>query len=275
MIRCRVADMSESLLCCFAFICLEICLHLLSRLAPISVAVVPHWERQATGFSQTGRRAELPNHIPSLPTTVSISLLSSQLPPSTFSVGNRLFEAGWGDDSAGLCLELLVFLRRSWGHLSVMPATVGCACFWPLVVSLLSFLEQPTLLVFSHLKTYMQHWCIMEIWDWLCCPTKELWVTALTTFCFIPAEQRFAHPCHSHSKVLKAAVKLCLTRPVLTLIYAHVECSVEAGVAKDQFTNSHRPDIFSLQLSLALALSHTCTHSCTHCSVHSVVCMHG
>lgn len=81
MIRCRVADMSESLLCCSAFICLEICLHLLSRLAPISGAVVPPWERQATGFSQTGRRAELPNHIPSLPTTVSISLLSSQLPP--------------------------------------------------------------------------------------------------------------------------------------------------------------------------------------------------
>lgn len=103
----------------------------------------------------------------------------------------------------------------------------------------------------------------MEIWDWLCCPTKELWVTALTTFCFIPAEQRFAHLRLSLTKVLKAAVKLCLTRPVLTVIYAHVELSVKAGVAKDQFTNSHRPDTFSLQLFLALSLTHTCTHTRT------------
>lgn len=92
MIRCRVADMSESLLCCSALICLEICLHLLSRLAPISVAVVPHWERQATGFSQTWRWAELPNHIPSLPTTVSISLLSSQ-PPLHIQCWKQAF---WG-----------------------------------------------------------------------------------------------------------------------------------------------------------------------------------
>lgn len=70
-----------SLLCCSAFICLEICLHLLSRLAPISVAVVPPWERQATGFSQTGRRANcLITFPPSPPLSPSLSfLLSSPL----------------------------------------------------------------------------------------------------------------------------------------------------------------------------------------------------
>lgn len=81
VMRWCVADMSKSLLILSAFISLEICLHLLSLHAPTSDPVVPHWERQATGSSQTRRRAELPNHIPSLPTTVSISLLSSQPPP--------------------------------------------------------------------------------------------------------------------------------------------------------------------------------------------------
>lgn len=141
-----------------------------------------------------------------------------------------------------------------------MPATVGCACFWPLVVSLLSFLEQPTLLVFSHLKTYTQHWCIMEIWDWLCCPTKELWVTALTTFCFIPAEQRFAHLRLSLGKVLKAAVKLCLTRPVLTVIYAHVERQLKLGLPRtsSQIHTDQTPFHYN---SFSLSLTHTWTHT--------------
>lgn len=162
---------------------LEICLHLLSLHAPISDPVVPHWERQATGSSQTRRRAELPNHIPSLPPSLPPHHCLHRSPffsatPPTSSAGNRL-EAGWGDESARLCLELLVFYRSSSGHLSGMPTTAGCACFW--LVSLLtsaqsdsthggtpewfafgSFLEEPVF--FSHGKTHTQHWSIMEIW---------------------------------------------------------------------------------------------------------------
>lgn len=129
-----------SLLIPSAFISLEIRLHLLSPRAPTSDPGVPRWERQAAGASQTGRRAELPNHIPSLPpslpTTVSISLLSSHPPPpppappppSVLERGCRQA----GDESAALCLELLVFSRSSSGYLSGAPTgaptttTAGC-----------------------------------------------------------------------------------------------------------------------------------------------------
>lgn len=81
----------------------SVCISLLSLHAPISDP-----ERQATGSSsQTGRQAELPNHIPSLPTTVSISLLSSQ--PSLLHT--QCWKQAWG----GL---------RWWFSLS-LPGTLG------------------------------------------------------------------------------------------------------------------------------------------------------
>lgn len=124
MMRWCVGDMSQSLLILSAFISLEIRLHLLSLHAPTSDPGVPLWERQAAGSSQTGRRAQLPNHIPSLPPHHCLHLSPFFSPPPPTPPPPSVLETGWRQAEV---MNQLVSAWNSWFSPGAAQATCqGC-----------------------------------------------------------------------------------------------------------------------------------------------------